>query len=168
MLPLLLKGLKPASLATFSRFLGILPEVLSSAFRITHVKRGWEGAGLWAFDKVRIMQGCSTFSSLSGVQGGAVMAAIPALIEIAAKHSQVSDDEMQTAVGPSIDLAAWSKAHGGSAKEGSKPLEDQAINRRRAVWLNHAGVIRQRREKMETDEREASEGEGGAGEGTGG
>ena len=112
-------------------------EYLSSAFTLRHVQEGWKRAGLYPFDPASIMRRCTTWAELTAFQGRAILNAIPQLTETARQRGEITDDDMQDAVGTSINFNEWLDQKM-DRKPGSRmALSEQVLNRRRVIWLNH-------------------------------
>jgi hypothetical protein len=136
-LPPLFKDMDKGSRETFIDFLEYLPQYLDDAFQARNVLLGWENTGLCPFDPEKIMSRCTTWELLTKPQADAVLAAVEKLKPCAVARGEVTDQEMQDAVGGVLNLAAWLDTHAGRHIKVGKPLEEQAINRRRAVWVNN-------------------------------
>jgi hypothetical protein len=140
-----LAALAPASRATYKLCLSHLLQYISSAFTIKKVKDGWITSGLVPFKPIVIMQRCTTWGGLTPRQAYTILSAIPSLQQIARLHGEVDDASMQAAVGASVNFTSWLALWMGRKAPGGMPLDEQVINRRRVIWLNHEAVTSARR-----------------------
>ncbi len=117
-----------------------------------------------------MLRQCTGWLDLNAAQASAIRNALPSLISAARIQGEVTDDLMQEAVSDSFDFEAASMGEIGSSSSGSedessivhhpkrrgrKPLNSQALNRRRFVWLN-SDVITQERRAREAGPRSAT------------
>jgi hypothetical protein len=122
--------------------------LFDKAFTPHNIKKGWAISGLWPLDTDRMLRQCTGWLDLNAAQASAIRNALPSLISAARIQGEVTDDLMQEAVGDSIDFEAASMGEIGSSSSGSedessivhppkrrgrKPLNSQALNRRRFV-----------------------------------
>ena len=153
----ILKGMDASSLKTYVLFLSNLPDMLSKAFNKDAIKKGWSTAGFVPFDVLAILRRCTTWSQLSREQADAIIGSFPELLKHAMKKGEVDDDIMQRLVGDVINFDEWVAMHSGTPTKRGIPLELQALNRHRAVWLNHEATTKRRAEAEERKEAEARE-----------
>jgi hypothetical protein len=152
-----LKGMDASSLKTYVLFLSNLPEMLNKAFTTSAIKQGWATSGLVPLDAGRILSRCSTWSQLSREQGDAIIGSIPALMKHAQKTGEVDEDLMQRLVGDTINFDEWLAQHSGIPKKKGMPLARQALNRHRAVWLNHEATTKRRADAEARKEQAAQD-----------
>ena len=136
-----LKDLDAGSRATYMDFLARFPEVVSTAFNVHNICKGWEIAGYEPRNVERILQRCTTWSELSEVQRKAIIAAVPKLAKHVKENGEIDDETLQQTVGGSINFHTWLEKHTQKKINKGKPLDKQVLNRRRAVWVNHKKVI---------------------------
>ena len=146
-LPEILKDFDRASYKTYSNFLGQLPDYISRAFTSVIIKEGWKAAGLFPLDLGIIMGRCTTWRVMSASQGAAIMAAFPGLIELARQQGELSDQDLQNAVGESIDFDAWMLKHGLQSVRQNSVGPTTVLNHRRAVWINHHSITTGRKKR---------------------
>lgn len=151
---LLHEKLEAASARTFSDLLGRLPDILSRAFTSPNIKDGWQTAGVYPVDIEKIMFRCTTWKAFSNEQGQAILSAITKLIPKAKLTGEISDAQLQEAVGDAVDFEEWMLTHWEHYSTPKTPLEDLVLNRRRAVWVNH-GAVTQARQDREVARAEA-------------
>lgn len=70
-------------------------------------------------------------------------------MEKARDTSKISDQDLQEAVGDTIDLVDGVETFNPNRENKSKTIDHLAINRRRVIWLNHEAVTQARRAREE-------------------
>lgn len=133
-LPEILKDFDGASYKTYSNFLAQLPDYISQSFTSITIKKGWKAAGLFPLDLGIIMGRCTTWRVMSASQGAAIMAAFPGLIELARQQGELSDQDLQNAVGESIDFDAWILKHGLQSVRQNSVGPTTVLNHRRVLF----------------------------------
>lgn len=140
---------------SFISFLRILPSILAKAFTKPAIQLGWSISGLWPYSEKTILQRCTSWNLMTAEQSTAIFAAMPKLVEVAYAKGEVTDDDMQAAVGAAIDLEAFVEQKSGRRRSRGMKLEDMVLSRRRAVWYNHNSVVE--REKAKKAAKEAAQ-----------
>ena len=99
----IIEPIKPASARdVFRRFLMCASELLEDAFCPHNVYPGWQKSGLYPLDASKMLLQCPALPALSVAACKQVLAAVPKLAEIVLKSGQVTDAQVQEAVGESI------------------------------------------------------------------
>lgn len=148
-LSVLLAKMDSASKRSYGGFLGHLPSYLSAAFTHTNVAMGWAIAGLHPFNATLIMKRSTSWKFLPEHAAGRILASIPKLAEVAYKHGEVTDLELQATVGDAFNFDEWVAAEMHVAVK-DRSVDKKVLNQRRVIWLNHEGVTSKRR-KLEQD-----------------
>lgn len=153
----LLARMPKASRDLFLRFLAMLPDLLDSTFTSFNIKAGWRKSGVWPVDAVKILRQCPLYADHTRAQEEALLAAIPKLAELVKKNGQVTDREIQQAVGEAVIFTDPTSASGKAdqtPRAHRKQLHEMVINRRRALVLTHTLILRMRRGAQATPEDE--------------
>jgi len=144
----ILSPLAAASRRTYAQFLAHAPAFLSTAFTIPIVTAGWQRAGLHPFDAEILLSQCTSWTHLKEVQSKAAIAAIPKLMGIAISRGEMTDIDLQAAVGDVFDLSVSqlpqsteSISNTRQKAKSKKPLEKRPLNHRRAIHLTHAKIL---------------------------
>lgn len=75
---------------------------------------------------------------------------MPHFIEIMKTRGRVTDDEIETELtARGLDMEQFKMR-----KDDELPLEEQALNRQRVLWLNNEGFLQAEREKKERARQE--------------
>eukprot|EP00048_Salpingoeca_helianthica_P001844 m.52093 g.52093 ORF g.52093 m.52093 type:complete len:650 (-) comp11757_c0_seq1:45-1994(-) len=143
-----LAPLEPSTRKIFIDWLRRLPTALSTAFVKTNICNGWAATGFYPFVPKTIMAQSPAFASLTRAQGEACMAAIEKLSSHVLEKGQLTDAEMQEAVGPALVFPA-AETHTKSGKKIRTPLEKLSFPRRRAMLLSHSKVVEEHRKRAE-------------------
>lgn len=129
-----------ASRDTFVNFLLHASSYIKHAFTEHNIQEGWKISGLFPYVVTTILNQCPLSATLSQVQSAAVIDAIDKLGEKMRLNGQLTDKDMQDAVGDALNLEELIKAHDAEASS-SRPLEQLALNRRRAIILTHDKIV---------------------------
>ncbi len=138
-------------------FLTNFPALISKPLTVGNVQQGWGHP----FDGLRkSCTRCTTWKSLSSKQALVIEQSIPSLTSITRLKGEVDDSDMQDKLSPPIDFDHWLEKDSGSVTKHGMPLEEQVLNRRRCVWINHnATTLRRRnrevRKQMTQEQRSA-------------
>jgi hypothetical protein len=122
-------GIASASLLTFRKFFIHAEALMDKAFNAVDLQQGWQLAGMCPLSCETILSHCPDWKTLRTSDANRVLAAIPSLTELARLKGELTDDEIQAAIGGAVDL-------GPSIVN---PLG--AVNRRRCVWGNNEGFV---------------------------
>ena len=158
-LPDILGALEASSRTTYIRFLSHLPVILSKALTMKIIKDGWAKTGLWPLNQERILQQCSSWSSMSGEHAKRVISALPGITANAKLNGMTSTTLMQDLLGDIGGCPAPTEGPDAEqpGKKKKKLLEDKPLNYQRALWLNHEAVTKGRVEKEQAKIKEDEE-----------
>jgi hypothetical protein len=161
----LLAPLESASRKTFQAFIELLPIVLNKSFTRWNVLRGWNSSGLWPFNLDVMLAKCTSWSSLGRHQQTSVRRELDWLVEQTYLHGEAREeafkkcfvdtfDELRpTRQKPDKDPDSTSTT---KAARKQKPLDDRVIQYRRAVWMNHDAITKERA-RRQTAKEDAAE-----------
>ena len=136
----MLAAIPTSSRAVFIRWTSLLPVVLSHAFSVGNVLEGWRIAGLCPVDHRQIMRMCTAWEDIAEPASHACLRAIKELAPLMLKNGQLTDDEIQAAVGPALVLSKRN-VHDKSGKKVRLALDEMALNRRRALIISHHKIL---------------------------
>jgi hypothetical protein len=119
----------PASRHTFRKFLTHLETILDKTFNAKDLQHGWQLAGFCPPSYPTILSLCSAWGELGATQAQGIFSAIPPLVEIVRLRGELTDTEIQDAVGDAFDFGPPTV----------NPLG--AVNRRRSLWGNNEGFL---------------------------
>ena len=128
-------------------FLDRLPGILGKAFTSVNIKSGWKRAGVYPADVETIMQRCTTWKQFSNDKAQEILSAVSKLTPEAKLTGEISDAKLQAAVGDAVDFEQWMVTRCEHYSTPKTPVEEQVLNRRRVIWVNHEAVTLDRRER---------------------
>ena len=134
---ILLETTDPGSKKTLTAFLLRIPSILQQAFTRHAIQEGWALAGVYPLNVIAILRRCTTYGALSHAQADALLAAVPKLVPFAIENGELSDQEMQDAVGNVIQFDEWLEAQLRRPVKRGMPLNKLVCNRRRCLLLDH-------------------------------
>lgn len=137
----LLRSIKGDSRLVIVRWLSLLPEVLSGAFTMDLVLAGWELSGLSPTDPAAILRMCRAYSKLDDQAAAACVAAMSKLAPRMLENGQLTDEEIQAAVGPTLQLQGRA-ADDNSGRNVRLAVHQKVLNRRRALLVSHQKIIK--------------------------
>jgi hypothetical protein len=130
----LLARIPSASRATFVNFLRQAPSLVARALDARNIAQGWQDSGVCPLDIPKVLAQCPRFDGFSHRQSKALVAAVTPLTALMRARGQLTDEQMQEAVGDALSLADEAVVEGYYAPS-SAPLHHLTMNRRRAVIL---------------------------------
>lgn len=142
----LLEPIPQASRRLFLRYAAALPELVSSAFTDHNVNEGWEKSGLEPLEPKIMLGQCPAWKGITEAQGDAMLAAIPKLAKRVSVAGELTDKEIQEAVG-TVFRFGNGESRPETGKKRRKELHEMTIPRRRAVWLTHPKIMAERAPK---------------------
>lgn len=122
-------GIAAASLRTFRKFFLHMESIMDKTFNEVDLQHGWQLAGLCPLSCSTILSHCPLWNSLSNSNAELVLDAIPPLAETVRLKGELTDSEIQAAVGDAVDLGP------------DKVNPVGPVNHRRCVWGNNAGFV---------------------------
>ena len=140
---MLLKSMKSASRKTYLDFIRHVEDFLETSFPSYNIRQGWRVAGIWPHENRHILGRCPTFQQLDEAQREAILASISKLAPRMLANGQLTDVEIQAAVGAAVDLDGLLPVvedDDPDARKSKKPLHQLVINRRRALLLTSATI----------------------------
>ena len=108
----------------------------------------WQLCGIHPLNVERILERCASWEFFSDEQRAAIVASIPALTAIVVERGEVTDPEIQHAVGPSINFVKWLTEHTGAQPKKGKALENKVQHFRRAMILSHPTLVEERAQRV--------------------
>ena len=141
---LALRAFETPSQRVFRPVLEQLPFLLNKSFSQDAILKSWQVSGVHPLNVQRILERSASWESFSEEQRSAITASIPALTAIVAQRGQVTDPEIQHAVGPSIDFLQWMTVHTGAAPKKGKALAKKVQHYRRALIPSHPEMVAER------------------------
>lgn len=139
-----LAPLDPKSRNLYCNFLDMLPQIISQAFTEHNIRQGWEVAGIWPFNATKMLGQCPTLRKLKPAQVNAFLAAIPKLAVHIKHFGQLTDAQLQAAVGTAFTFETPNEVDLSGRKHRRKALHEMVINRRRALLISHPTILRAR------------------------
>lgn len=143
------------SRTVFLRWLSLLPNILSTAFQISHVQKGWRLTGLHPFDTCQIMSMSTAFTKISPAASTACRCAMEKLAPIMLQKGQVTDAEIQAAVGTAL-MFSVKETQNAKGKKTHKDTHEMALNRRRAVIVSNPNILKERDAALSKRKRTSS------------
>ena len=143
----LLEPLETPSKVVFTRFFGLLHDLLSQAFRDSNIRQGWETSGLSPLSHKRILAQNPGSDEWPQARVDAYLAAIGKLAPVVGAAGQLTDSQISEAVGAEFANGVPHAPDGGPAvprRRRRKELHEMAINRRRALLVTHATILHTR------------------------
>lgn len=101
---MLLRPMKSASRTTYLDFFRHAEDFLEKSFLSSNIRQGWGIAGIWPHVNSLILERCPTFQQLDEAQREAILASISKLAPRMLANGQLTDSEIQAAVGATVDL----------------------------------------------------------------
>jgi len=135
-------GLPSKTKKTYMNFIKSLPELLETAFNTHNIRKGWATAGIFPVNSVKVLGQCPRFKTLTAAQRAKIFAALPSLSKLVSEHGQLTDQQIQEAVGSAVNLEELAAVNTGRKPSG-KPVHTLTLNRRRALIVNHEQVAAQ-------------------------
>ena len=138
----LMAGLPSKVQKTYMNFIQSLPELLETAFSTHNIHKGWATAGIFPVNPSTVLGQCPRFKTLTRAQRAKIFASLPSLTALVKEHGQLTDQQIQDAVGSAVNLEELAAVNT-DRKPGSKPVHTLTFNRRRALIINHEQVAAQ-------------------------
>ena len=134
-------GIPSKSLQTFRKFFGHIESLMDKTFNALDLQHGWRLSGICPLSFSTVLSHCPMWGTLPTSKADDVLAAILPLAEIVRLKGELTDSEIQAAVGGSVDLGP------------DKVNPMGPVNRRRCVWGNNAGFLASYAKKKEAEEQ---------------
>ena len=128
-------------------FLSILKPILAKAFRADLVKEGWQKTGLHPFSAAQVLNQFTQHRSqkLTKAEEEEFFRMLPKLKEIAFEKGRILSSD--------FDELNIAKDAYNTVQEQSRPVvSDRPVYQQRTVWLDHGGVVADRRRQLEEKE----------------
>jgi len=122
-------GIASASLLSFRKFFIHVEALMDRTFNVVDLQHGWQLAGVSPLSCSTILSHCPGWQTLRTSEANRVLAAIPSLTELVRLKGELTDVEIQAAIGGAVDFGP----------PVIKPFG--AVNRRRCVWGNNKGFV---------------------------
>ena len=118
-----------ASLISFRKFFLHAEALMDKTFNVVDLQHGWQLSGLCPLSCPIVLSHCPLWQTLRTSSANLILRAVPQLADIVRLRGELTDQELQDAVGAAVDLGP--------------PLVNPlgAVNRRRCVWGNNAGFV---------------------------
>ena len=138
-----LNTLDPASRRTFREFLIQLPDFLSSAFKISTIRHGWESPGLVPYSPLKMLCRWPRFKYIDSESSKTMLSNVSELSNIALEGRGFIS---------SNNILKWAENYLPSTKytmPSEREIEDYSINRWAATWLNSDGTVQRQQINLE-------------------
>ena len=135
-----LAKMEPAARRKYCNWLMRLPTALSTAFTKGNICKSWEMAGIAPLSPLAMLRQSPALRQITKQQTAACEAAMSKLAPCMLEKGQLTEADMQAAVGPVL-IFPPPPAHDKSGRKIHKPLEKLSLNRRRAVLPSHPAIL---------------------------
>ena len=139
----LLKDMPSASRAVYLRWISLLPTAIDASFTKDHIMRGWLDTGLAPVDVPKILDMNPSWKFLTVAQRAACVAAAHKLASPMLEKGQLTDAELQAAVGAALVFPVRD-VYNAAGRKVRKELHEMTIPRRRAVILTNRYILQER------------------------
>ena len=152
----ILKIIGNSSAFLFARWISLMEEALSDAFTATNIMQGWTINGRVPLDNAKLLAMCYGSGDLSDKQMAACQAAITKLAPAILENGQVTDCQIQDAVGGALQFDTRD-VFDERGRKVRKELHEMAVQRRRTVILTATKIINEYKDKRNIPDIDESE-----------
>jgi hypothetical protein len=124
------RGVEPGSLSSYWKALCYFETALSRACTMPMVSKGFEIAGIYPLDQVRMLSKWSGWRMCSKQTGLDVLGKLPMLTNIAKQRGRVLDGEIEASLEGILTFDA-----------ATRKSDDYALNHSRCLWTNNSAVV---------------------------
>jgi hypothetical protein len=136
-----IKPMCKGSRVVYARWLSLLPNLISEAFCRGFVQQGWEVSGLYPLDLVQIISMCTAHTAMDHEEEAACVAACKMLADVMLEKGQVTDAQIDSALGKHARKLTARPADDVSMKSIRLAVHKKALNHRRTVIISHEKVL---------------------------
>ena len=123
-----------ASVDVFSSFLKQIPIILSTAFELSVVRKGWTLTGTYPLSCSKILHRCIGFNVLSHSVKASIVKELPNLVSIARNEGMLTDEQIKLQF-----------EHIPEVTTPIQNMDSRIFTQQRVMWVNKDTVLNKRR-----------------------